>query len=60
MPDGWRFDGRLYYTAGEIYSAQHPGMSKLVEMFLEQENAKIGEYNRELLKKSEAEAKLYD
>ena len=35
-------------------------MSKLVELFVEEENARIGDYNRTVEKKIEAEFKAYN
>lgn len=35
-------------------------MGKLVELFVEEENARIGEFNREVQKKIEAELKAYN
>jgi hypothetical protein len=35
-------------------------MYKLVELFVEEENARIGEYNREVQKKIEADFKAFN
>ena len=60
LPYGWRHDGRVYFTNDDRYSGKHPGMAKLVELFVEEENARIGEHNRELQKRIEADFKTYN
>jgi hypothetical protein len=50
----------VYFTNDDRYSGEHPNMGKLVELFVEEENARIGEFNREVQKKIEAELKAYN
>jgi hypothetical protein len=38
LPQGWRFDGRVYFNEDEVYSGVHPAMHVLVEKFVEEEN----------------------
>jgi hypothetical protein len=60
-PDkGWYHDGRIYCNEDQEYSSCHPALLKLMGIFVEEENIKIGEYNREVQKKLDAEAKSYN
>lgn len=60
LPAGWRYDGKIYYHVDEKYSGTHPGLYKLIEIFVEEENVRIGEHNRLAQKRFEEDAKMYN
>lgn len=60
LPSGWAYDGKIYYNVNEKYSGTHPGLDGLVEIFVEEENVRIGEHNRMVQKRIDEDAKIYN
>ena len=50
LPDGWFFDGRMYMDFDGHYQSDHPSLQMHLQNYLEIENGKIGDYNRQIQK----------
>lgn len=50
MPSNFYHDGYSYVDEDGNRQKEHPNLEKLIEVFIEEENAKIAEYNRQVQK----------
>lgn len=48
MPPGWHYMGRFYCDDDGKTLYEHPNREQLIADYLAAENAKIGDYNREV------------
>ena len=46
LPEGWYFDGRQYMNFDGDIVYDHPNIKMLLEAYLDEQNEKIGDYNR--------------
>jgi hypothetical protein len=60
LPDGWFFNGYLYLNYDGVTQAEHPNLEAILRHFVEEQNAIIGEYNREVLKTIRNDTSKYD
>jgi len=61
LPSGWYFDGRAYYNRNDESSQwEHPNIELLISNYLNEINDDIGEFNRDVQKEWNEEAKNFD
>mmetsp|Transcript_19461 Transcript_19461/g.17244 ORF Transcript_19461/g.17244 Transcript_19461/m.17244 type:complete len:187 (+) Transcript_19461:364-924(+) len=59
LPDNFYHDGYTYVDDNGNRQEEHPNQKKLIEVFIEKENTKIGEYNRGVQKEWKQDKEKY-
>jgi hypothetical protein len=49
-PEGYQFDGRVYYNPEGELVQEHPFLERMIVEFLEDENERVGDFNRKVQK----------
>lgn len=59
MPDNFYHDGYSYVDDRGERQLEHPNIKKLIEIFIDEENSKIADYNRSVQKEWKQDAEKY-
>ena len=59
LPSNFYHDGYTYIDEDGKRQEEHPNLQKLIEVFIEKENTKIGEYNRSVQKEWKMDTEKY-
>jgi hypothetical protein len=60
IPDEYHHDGYSYVDSDGNRQKEHPNLQKLIEVFVEEENTRIAEYNRSVQKEWSQDKKKYE
>jgi hypothetical protein len=60
LPDGWFFNGYLYLNYDGITQEEHPNLEAIIKAYVDEQNAEIGEYNREVQKEWRNDLSKYE
>lgn len=50
LPEGWFFNGFMYLNFDGVTQVEHPCLETIIRQYVEEVNADIGDYNREVQK----------
>jgi len=59
LPEGMLFDGYSYINEDGQKLSEHPNLKELIDWYLNEQNAEIGDYNRKIEKDKRAFEKTY-
>ena len=60
LPDGWFFNGFLYLNYDGDTQVEHPNLEGIIKGYIEEQNAEIGDYNRDVQKAWRNDLAKYD
>lgn len=60
LPDGWFFNGYMYLNYDGIVQQEHPNLEAIIKQFVDEQNAQIGDYNREVQKEWRNDLNKYE
>lgn len=59
LPDGWFFNGFMYLNYEGVQQVEHPNLEAIIRQYVEEVNAEIGDYNREVQKEWRQDTSKY-
>jgi len=60
LPEGWFFNGSYYLHVNGDSQISHPNFGEVIKTYLDEQNAVIGTYNREVQKEIKNEQKMFE